>query len=146
MTREVVGVVEEILEKSTGNGGNYLVLRINGEGYFDWRGLINENQVSVGDSVRLSVGTGKWPRVYDLEKLGDGEIRAAASSNKTSPAACRCSRDERITRLACARTASMALTRAKIPVKEKVKELFCLAEQLEKWVNRVGDEPEREPR
>jgi histone H3/H4 len=50
-------------------------------------------------------------------------------------------RDEFITRLSCARTASLAFSVVQMPVEEKLKELFHVAEELAKWVKRpYGDE------
>ena len=137
MAREVVGVVQDILDKATEKGQEYLVLRIEGEGYFDWKNLAAQNQVKAGDTVRLRVSDGRFPRVYELEKLGDAESKRAQAQTGTAPPARTGSRDEFITRLSCARTASLALSVMQMPVKEKVEELFHLAEELEKWVKRV---------
>lgn len=137
MAREIVGVVQDILDRATGKGQEYLVVRIGGEGFFDWKGLVAQHQVKVGDNVRLRVGEGQYPRVYDLEKLPEAEFKTApAQVVPTGPAARAGSRDEFITRLSCARTASMALSVMDMPAREKVKELFHLAEELEKWVKR----------
>ncbi len=136
MAREVVGVVQDILGKATEKGQEYLVLRIEGEGYFDWKGLAAQNQVKAGDKVRLRVSDGQFPRIYDLEKVGDAEFKKAQAQAGTLPSARTGSRDEFITRLSCARSASLALSVVDLPVKEKVKELFHLAEELEKWVKR----------
>ena len=141
MAREIVGVVQDILDKATEKGQEYLVLRVEGEGYFDWKGLVAQKQVKAGDKVRLRVSDGQFPRIYDLEKLPDVEFTKAQVQAGTVPSARTGSRDEFITRLSCARTASMALSVVDMPVKEKVKELFHLAEELEKWVKR---QPQRE--
>jgi len=140
MAREVVGVVQDILDRATEKGQEYLVLRIEGEGYFDWKGLVAQKQVKVGDKVRLRVSDGQFPRIYDLEKIGDAEFKKAQAQAGTAPLARTGSRDEFITRLSCARTASLALSVVQMPVKEKVKELFDLADELEKWVNRPSGE------
>ena len=143
MAREVVGVVQEILDKATEKGQEYLVLRIEGEGYFDWKGLVAQKQVKAGDKVRLRAGEGQYPRIYSVEKLGDAEFNKARAEIGTVPSARTGSRDEFIARLSCARTASMALSVVDMPVKEKVKELFHLAEELEKWVKRPTGEDGR---
>jgi len=143
MAREVVGVIQEILEKATEKGQEYLVLRIEGEGYFDWKGLVAQKQVKVGDKVRLRVSDGQFPRIYDLEKLGDAEFKKAQAQGGSVPSAGTGSRDEFIARLSCARSASLALSVVDMPVKEKVKELFHLAEELEKWVKRPAAEEGR---
>lgn len=69
MAREVVGVVRDILDTATDRGKEYVVLRIDKEGYFDWNGLTAKKHVKQGDGVCLRVGGGRWPGVYDLEKL-----------------------------------------------------------------------------
>lgn len=143
MAREVVGVVQDILDKATGKGQEYLVLRIEGEGYFDWKGLVAQKQVKAGDKVRLRVSDGQFPRIYDLEKVPDAEFKKAQAQAPTVPVARTGSRDEFITRLSCARTASMALSVMDMSAKEKVKELFHLAEELEKWVKRPAREEGR---
>ena len=152
MTREVVGVVQEMLDKSTDKGQEYVVIRVDGEGYFDWRGLAAENQVKTGDMVRLRVGSGKWPRVYDLEKLeGEAAQSAAAEAAASGQAAQRpagrtYSRENVITRLSCARTASLVLSVAEMPLEDRAKELFRLADKLEEWVTRPNDaEGKEEP-
>jgi len=140
MAKEVVGVVQDILDKATEKGQEYVVLRIEGEGYFDWKGLAAQNHVKPEDKVRLRVGDGQYPRIYDLEKLGDAEFKKAQAQAERPPTARTGSRDELITRLSCARTASLALSVVQMPVKEKVKELFELAEELEKWVRRATNQ------
>ena len=116
---------------------------LEGEGYFDWKGLVAQKQVKAGDKVRLRVSDGQFPRIYDLEKIGDAEFKKAQAQAGTVPSARTGSRDEFITRLSCARTASLALSVVQMPVKEKVKELFHLAEELEKWVKRHAGEEGR---
>jgi hypothetical protein len=140
MAKEVVGVVQDILDKATEKGQEYLLLRIEGEGYFDWKNLAAQNQVNPGDKVRLRVSDGRFPRVYDLEKLGDAEFKTAQAQAPTVPPTRTGSRDEFITRLSCTRTASLALSVVQMPVEEKVKELFHLAEELENWVKRPTNE------
>jgi len=63
---------------------------------------------------------------------------------RTVPAGRAGSRDEFITRLSCARTASLALSVVQMPAEEKVKELFHVAEELEKWVKRPSARGEEE--
>ena len=70
MAREVIGKVQDVLDKATDKGKRYVVVRIDGEGYFDWKGLVAGNQVKVGDNVRLRVSNDRWPRIYSLAKLG----------------------------------------------------------------------------
>jgi len=139
MAKEIVGAVQEMLDKTSDKGEEYVVIRIDGEGYFDWKGFAAKSQVKPGDAVRLRVSDGKWPRVYGLEKIDDGDFDTAQGTAKTTPSARAGSRDEFISRLSCARTASLALSVVQMPVEEKVKELFHLAEELEKWVNRPAD-------
>ena len=136
MAREVVGVVQELLDKATEKGQEYVVLRMGGEGFFDWKGLVAQKQVKAGDGVRLRVGEGQYPRVYDLEKLPEAEFKKAQAQAPTMPPVRTGSRDEFITRLSCLRSASLALSVVQMPVEEKVKELLHLAEELEKWVKR----------
>ncbi len=129
-------------DDETEKGQEHLVLRIEGEGYFDWKGLVAQEQVKAGDKERLRVSDGQYPRIYDLEKLGDAEFKKAQAQAGTAPSARTGSRDEFIARLSCARTASLALSVVQMPVKEKVKELFHLAEELEKWVRSTSDSGE----
>lgn len=74
MAKEVVGVVQQRLDKATDKGRQYVVARIAGEGYFDWKGLTAENQVKRGDNVRLRVSDGRYRRIYDPEKLSDARF------------------------------------------------------------------------
>jgi len=108
MAREVVGVVQDILDKATEKGQEYLVLRIEDEGYFDWKGLVAQKQVKVGDKVRLRVSDGQFPRIYDLEKVGDAEFKKAQAHGGTVPSARTGSR-ELITRLSCIRSAALGI-------------------------------------
>jgi len=138
MAKEVQGQVQEILDKVTDKGQEYLVLRIEGEGYFDWKGLVAQQQVKTGDVVRLRVSDGRFPRIYDLEKIGDREFKPAQAP---SAALARTgSRDEFISRLSCLRSASLAVGIEQMPIEKKIKELFQLAEALEKWVKRPAGE------
>ena len=136
MAREIVGTVQEILDKATEKGQEYVVVRIQQQGYFDWRNLVAQEQVKAGDKVRLRVSDGQFPRIYDLEKLGDAEFKKAPARVGTAPSARTGWRDEFIARLSCLRSASLVVSVVQMPVKEKVKELFHLAEELEKWVSR----------
>ena len=80
-------------------------------------------------SYGLTVFYTLWPALEHVQAPG-----GAAPSPRAG------SRDEFITRLSWARTASMGLSVVDMPVKEKVKELFHLAEELEKWVKRPAKE------
>jgi hypothetical protein len=138
MRREVTGVVEQLLDRSTGKGKEYAVLRIGGEGYFDWSGLAAKNQVAEGDRVRLKVGEGRWPRVFDLEKLPPEKKEPGNAPAKAEPpvSARTQDREETITRLSCIRTAAVALSNADIPAEHIENRLVELAGKLEKWVTR----------
>lgn len=80
-----VAVVEEMLDRSSEKGEECVVVRIDGEGYFDWIDLAAEKQVAVGDQVTLRVSNGQWPRIYDLEKLprDDAESERAKRKGQT---------------------------------------------------------------
>jgi len=80
-----------------------------------------------GDS-QLPVRRSFQVRATEAIVLG-GEFKKAQAQAGTVPSSRTGSRDEFITRLSCARTASMALSVVDMPVKEKVKELFHLAEE-----------------
>jgi len=113
---------------------------LEGEGYFDWKGVVAQKQVKAGDKVRPRVSDGQFPRIYDLEKVPDAEFKKAQAQAGTVPSVRTGSRDEFIARLSCARTASLALSVVQMPVEEKTEELFHLAEELEKWVKRPAAE------
>ena len=84
-------------------------------------------------SYGLTVFYTLWPTLEHVQAPG-----GAAPLPRTG------SRDEFMTRLSCARTASLALSVVQMPVEEKVNELFHLAEELENWVNRTA-KVEEEP-
>lgn len=138
MAKEVIGVVEQMLDRKTDKGEEYVVLRIEGEGYFDWIDLAAEKRVAVGDRVRLRVSDGQWPKTLELEKLpqkqAKGKTASAQGNTPVSPGMQK--REETITRLSCIRTAAVALSHAEIPQKELEQKFLGLAEQLEKWVGR----------
>jgi hypothetical protein len=110
-----------------------------GEGYFDWSNLAVENQVKPGDRVKLEVGTGRWPRIYRLEKLGEGENEAGLGEAESGPAPRIGSRDEFITKLSCPRSAALVVTSIDAPAERKVEELLKLSERLEGWVGNKAD-------
>ncbi|MFO7898936.1 MAG: hypothetical protein R6V58_07735, partial [Planctomycetota bacterium] len=66
----------------------------------------------------------------------------AQTGSKTAPSARTRSRDAFIARLCCARSAALALSSARMPAAGKRKQLFHLAEEIEKWVNRTPAEGE----
>ena len=85
--------------------------------------------------MKLRVGDGKWPRVFGLEKVADGEPAGEAGAVGTGLSARNRSGDEFTNRLLCARTASILVSAMDMSPEEKIKRFFGLAGEMEKWVS-----------
>jgi len=83
----VTGVVEAILDRTTAKGKPYRVVRIEGEGYFDWNGCASEAGVSAGDAVKMLVAPGRFPRIMSLEKTDAADDEQCGTSEGCSDVA-----------------------------------------------------------
>ena len=71
MKRDVTGVVEALITGLSGEGKPYRLVRIQGEGYFDWDEHTSQAGVVEGDTVRLKVQPGPFPQIKSLAKIGN---------------------------------------------------------------------------
>lgn len=140
LTDQVEGEVEKILEGETRNGDGYLVVRICGQGYFDWHELSEKEGVHVGDCVRVDFEPGQWPRIQKIEKISEGE-NAGASGPGASALERAERREGRIVRLSCLRTAAELLSQSDLGYEDKKAEVLVLAEEMAAWV-KAGESEE----
>ena len=132
----VEGQVEQILEKTKDDGRAFHVVRINGEGYFDWDDLAEKLELEEGETVRLHVRPGRWPRIEKIERVS-GESGDQTEKDGPPSAVAAVSwpdRETRITRLSCLRSACELLSVSEVPFHERRKEILALADKFVKWV------------
>jgi len=135
MTKHIEGQIERIIEKQAAQGGTFRVVRIDGDGYFDWNGHVAEAGVKEGDTVKLRVSDDQYPKVQGIEKLGDGGHEIAPQNNgKTN------GRDLPIARMSCLRSAAELLADLDEPPEKRQSKVIAMAAEMEKWVTNGSDE------
>ncbi|MFQ6133686.1 MAG: hypothetical protein ACE5R4_16715 [Armatimonadota bacterium] len=138
-TREAVGVVSNIAERKSANGGSYTVLDLAGEpkGFFDWGRHVEAAGVSVGDTVRVEHNGGEFPRMQGLKKLASSCGGKSEGENaETNRAAAASGRDRQIVRMSCLKTAVELLGQSELDYETKELQVVDLAKRMEQWVLR----------
>ena len=132
--KNISGTVDNVIEKQSAEGGRYHVLRIEGEGYFDWQGHASEAAVKEGDAVKLTVSDGEFPRIQKIECVENGN-GSQAREDSTPPS----TKDLLIVRMSCLRSAAELLSSVDGPAAKKEKKLMALAAEMAKWVTNGHD-------
>lgn len=129
MTRNIEGTIEEILDKQAANGP-YRLVRIDGEGYFDFDGMAANAKVKGGDTVRLRATEGQWPKIRKIHRIGEPEPHAGRVPSDQPNG-----KDAQIVRMSCLRSAAELLAATNEPPEAKRDKALALAEEMVAWVN-----------
>lgn len=130
------GIVKQIEQRDGRNGDPYVLVRLEGwgdTGLFDWEGLFTKAGIEVGDGVSLMYEPGEFPRVKSAEKLDPDAVEATpppATDRSLS------TRDSRIARQVCLKSAACLLQGADVPADERATAVIQVAAQFEEWVLR----------
>lgn len=132
----VKGVVENIITKTDQRGKEFNVVRVNGQGYFDWNGNVAKAQVKEGDTVEMNVGAGQYPRIYEIKKLQSSAPVQAALPNMTSVID---KRQCQIIRMAALKAAAELMQNEKLLSNPNwAEETIKIAKEFERWIKEGG--------
>ena len=128
------GVVEQLLDKVSDKVGPYKLVRIAGNGYFDFNGKIAKSGIREGDSVSLKASVEQFPKIRNIQKTESSEAAAAPTGGgKTSD------REMAIIRLSCLRSAAMLMADSDEPIEAKQEKALAMAETMVAWItNGIG--------
>ena len=140
---EIEGTIQQILERKSAKGESYRVIRVAGEGYFDWTGVAEEVGVKEGDTVKLKVNGGEFPRIRSIEKSGNAEEDSAQNSDQSTDDAPETDgqirpKDVLIVRMSCLRSATELLASLDADAEAKQQKVLTVAEAMTKWVSEGG--------
>jgi len=68
MVYEAKGIIETIEQRVSGTGKQYILVRVNGEGYFVWESDIVKD-VKEGDNVVITHRGGDYPKATSIRKI-----------------------------------------------------------------------------
>ncbi len=130
MTQEIEGTVESVLARQSAHGDIFKVVRVDGEGYFDWDGKVAKTGVKEGDEVKLRVSDGDFPRIRSIHRNG-----VAKPNGQNQPVHKPNGKDDQIVRMSCLRTAAQVLGDLDEPLEARREKVLAMADEMAKWVN-----------
>ncbi len=127
---DVEGVVDQVIDKKDRKGQTYKLVRIGGEGYFDWNGKVANASITEGDSVRLRATEEEFSKIQSIEKNESKEpdTVTANQDSKTN------GRERNIIRISCLRSAAMLMANSEEQVEAKQEKVLAMAQAMAAWV------------